>query len=88
MKDADEKPSIVIKGTKHYELMGYSVEGYNFDTCYSIREGWAEEGTIITSLAQLVKENVDVFDCEEDTKLNDGVYFEEGEDEGDEEEAE
>ncbi len=76
MKDDNRSFAVVVGGKKHFEPMTYSVEGWNFDTFYSVIEDWQEDKNILTSLSELSK---DCFDCEEDTDLADGVYLEEGE---------
>lgn len=78
-KDNGNDPVLVIGGKRHCGLIACSVEGFNFDTCWAVKEGWAEEGEIVRSIAELAN-HVDVFDTEQDEgELGDGLYFEEGE---------
>lgn len=70
-KDDDKTVSIVIGSKRHYELPRYEVEGYNFDTYYTINDDWQPDSDILRSLADLAK----LADCEEDADLPDGVLL-------------
>lgn len=74
MKNDGEQPALVLDQELFYSLMRHSVEGYNFDTYYTVQPGWAEDGEIIRSLAQLA--TPDIFDCERKVSgVEDGVYM-------------
>ena len=54
MKDDDKVPVITLNGVRHWGLMNYEVEGFNFDTSYEVKEDWQADANILTSLDQLV----------------------------------
>lgn len=74
MKDDNEQPALVVKDKVFYSLMRHSVEGYNFDTYYTVQPGWAEDSEIIRSLAQMA--TPDIFDSERKVSgVKDGMYM-------------
>lgn len=85
MKNNEREPVIVLDGKRYSGLTSLSVEGYNFDTYYSVKEGEAGDGCIWTSLADVVK-NSGIFDYEEDTTEKDEIYYASSETEEDNEE--
>jgi hypothetical protein len=70
-KDNGKRADIAIGGKLHSCLHNCSVEGYNFDTGYCVKEDWREDKDILTSLDELA----DLCGEERDTDLPDGVVL-------------
>lgn len=70
-KDTDQITHIVVGGEKHSVLPTFSVEGYEHDTFFCVREDWQEAKDIITSLAELTKLAEEL----ETTDEPDGVFL-------------
>ncbi len=91
-KEERKAISVVLNGERHFEINHYEVEGYNFDTAYDVREGWAVDDRVITTLKQIVMSHrsgdigfmANLFDCVDKTELADGVYEDDSEEDGDE----
>lgn len=63
--------AIVLNGQKHSKLPTYEVEGWRFDTRYTVEEDWQPAEKIITSLAGITK----LCDQQEATDMEDGIYI-------------
>lgn len=80
MKEDGINLVLILDGVVFRSPMRYCVEGYDFDTFYRVKHGWAADDKIINSLDGLVK--VAGFDekwrpaaGEEFFGMSDGLYF-------------
>lgn len=66
---------LVKYGKRYFTPPIYSVDGYNWATCFSYKKGEREDCYIISSLSDLADQ--EFFQELEDTDLPDGIYDEE-----------
>ena len=70
-KDDNYDLYLVLGKKKYTNFNVYSVEGYEWDSSYAVRQGWAREEEIVRSLADL---SISFFGSSEDTTEDDGIY--------------